>query len=175
MSYDVLDLSKYIVTKCNKDGCPISNLQLQNILYAIQKDFLIRDSIAFFDDIEAWHTGPVVPNVYYKFCSFGAHTISFTYEEAKIERKDARVIDTIIESQRSKSFFEFVKENRVSGGAWDQTFKDGSGLNCVITLDKIISYSKKRGLDDQIQSASSRAAESHTNDKALTKEPAPDR
>lgn len=35
-----LEVAKYVVTKCNKDKCPISNLQLQKILYYIQHDFL---------------------------------------------------------------------------------------------------------------------------------------
>ena len=48
--YNALDLSKYIVSKCIEDSHPIRNLQLQEILYYIQKDFLQRDEIAFFDD-----------------------------------------------------------------------------------------------------------------------------
>ena len=31
--YNAIDLSKYIVSKCVKDGHPVSNLQLQKILY----------------------------------------------------------------------------------------------------------------------------------------------
>ena len=38
--YTAMDLAKYIVSKCYYDGCPISNLQLQKILYYIQKEFL---------------------------------------------------------------------------------------------------------------------------------------
>ena len=49
--YNAIDLSKYIVSKCVKDGHPVSNLQLQKILYYIQKDFLQRDEIAFSDNI----------------------------------------------------------------------------------------------------------------------------
>lgn len=33
---DALTLAQYVVTKCVHDGCPISNLQLQKILYFIQ-------------------------------------------------------------------------------------------------------------------------------------------
>ena len=38
--YKAIDLSKYIVSKCVRDNIPISNLQLQKILYYIQKEFL---------------------------------------------------------------------------------------------------------------------------------------
>ena len=45
--YNAIELSKYIVSKCVHDKCPISNLQLQKILYYIQKDFLSRGDVAF--------------------------------------------------------------------------------------------------------------------------------
>ena len=38
--YKAMELSTYIVSKCIKEDCPISNLQLQKILYYIQKAFL---------------------------------------------------------------------------------------------------------------------------------------
>lgn len=51
--YRAMDLANYIVDKCIKDNTPITNLQLQRILYFAQKDFLERESRAFSDDIEA--------------------------------------------------------------------------------------------------------------------------
>lgn len=54
MCYSAVDLSKYIVYKCITEGQPISNLQLQKILYYIQREFLKNDRIAFADDIQAW-------------------------------------------------------------------------------------------------------------------------
>ena len=38
--YSAVDLAKYIINKCVKDEVPISNIQLQMILYCIQKEFL---------------------------------------------------------------------------------------------------------------------------------------
>ena len=52
--YMAVPLSRYIVSKCVQDGCPISNLQLQKILYYVQKEFLKSGKPAFSDDIEAW-------------------------------------------------------------------------------------------------------------------------
>ena len=54
--YSALELSKYIVTKCINDGKPISNLQLQKILYYIQRDFLKQGEPAFSDTI-VWSSG----------------------------------------------------------------------------------------------------------------------
>ena len=60
-----MDVAKYIITKCTRDEHPISNLQLQKILYILQKEYLQRDQkCLFFDDFEAWAFGPNIPNVY---------------------------------------------------------------------------------------------------------------
>ena len=49
--YDAVELAKYIVSKCIKDEHPISNLQLQKILYYIQKRFVDEGTRAFSDEI----------------------------------------------------------------------------------------------------------------------------
>ena len=73
--YSAMDIARYIVDKCTNDGCPISNLQLQKILYFIQRDYLKKDSQAYSEEIQAWQFGPVVPDVYYRYCGFGAMPI----------------------------------------------------------------------------------------------------
>lgn len=78
--YDAVELAKYIVSKCIKDEHPISNLQLQKILYYIQKRFVDEGTRTFSDEIEAWRFGPVVPNVYYFFCDSGSMSIILPYQ-----------------------------------------------------------------------------------------------
>ena len=46
--YVALDLSKYIISKCVRDGHPISNLQLQKILYYIQVYFLKQKPFGYY-------------------------------------------------------------------------------------------------------------------------------
>ena len=77
--YLALEIAKYIIDKCTKDNCPISNLQLQKILYYIQREFLQQGEIAFPEEIEAWQFGPVVPEVYRQYCGFGALPIRMRY------------------------------------------------------------------------------------------------
>lgn len=64
MGYSALDVAKYIINKCTIEHDAISNLQLQKILYYIQKWFLQNGLVAFDDDFEAWSFGPVVLSVY---------------------------------------------------------------------------------------------------------------
>lgn len=132
MAYSALDLSKYIVSKCVREHCPISNLQLQKILYYIQKDFLLRDSIAFADEIEAWQFGPVVPNVYYKFCGFGAMPITNDYGNITIKASDRHIIDGIVEAKRTLAPWVLVEDTHKPNGAWAQIYRDGIGNHEVI-------------------------------------------
>lgn len=135
--YSAIELSKYIVTKCIKDDSPISNLQLQKILYYIQKDYLMRDDIAFTDDIEAWQFGPVVPNVYYRFCGFGAMPITSTFESFDIVGHNLKIIDGIVEEKRTLDPWEMVEETHKKGGAWEQIYQNGLGNHKVIPRDLI--------------------------------------
>ena len=130
--YSAIVISKHIVTKCINDNFPISNLQLQKILYYIQKDYLVRDSIAFSDDIEAWQFGPVVPNVYYHFCVFGAMPITNTYESIDIEPEDLQTINRIVEEKRKLDPWDMVEETHKKNGAWDQVYQNGIGNHKVI-------------------------------------------
>lgn len=135
--YTAINLSKYIVSKCIEDDHPISNLQLQKILYYIQKDFLSRDDLAFSDAIEAWQFGPVVPNVYYYYCGYGAMPISSAYEKYEVDAKDKNAINVIVECKRDLDPWIMVAETHKANGAWDQIYKKGLGNHQVIPTELI--------------------------------------
>lgn len=132
--YNAIELSKYIVTKCLNDQKPISNLQLQKILYYIQKEFLKSGEYAFYDDIEAWQFGPVVPVVYYHFCGYGSMSIDSIYDT---DIKNT-LVDKIVVEKRELNPWDMVNETHKEGGAWDTTYKNGQGNHCVITPSLII-------------------------------------
>ena len=134
-----LDYATYIITKCTNDGLSISNLKLQKILYYIQKEYLkLQGTPAFPDDIEAWKFGPVIPNVYYSFCGFGAMPITRTYSiPADFSSSDQEIIDPIVESKRCLPPWDLVSQTHSPGGAWDQTFKNGAGNRRIIPIDVI--------------------------------------
>ena len=49
--YRAVGLANYIVDKCIEDNTPITNLQLQRILYSVQKDFLKRYVAPSYNDL----------------------------------------------------------------------------------------------------------------------------
>ena len=74
-----LDLAKYILVKAEILGQPVSNFQLQQILYIIQKYFLLKDKYAFLEYFYAWRMGPVIPRVYCEFSYYAGHPIRIAH------------------------------------------------------------------------------------------------
>lgn len=131
MSYEAVHIAKYIINKCTIDQHPISNLQLQKILYCIQRYFLKNDMLAFDDDFEAWQFGPVIPEVYYLFCGFGAIRIRMKYD-IDIGSDYATIINPIIERKRLLNPWDWSEDINATGKAWDKVYSNGSGNHKVI-------------------------------------------
>lgn len=127
-----VDLSKYIVSKCYSDDCPVTNVELQCLLYIIQRKFLACYMIAFYDDFEAWAFGAVIPNSYYRFCGFGAMPITphINYE-INIEEKHKKFLDLIIETYRGNDPFKLIDEVKIPGGAWETIYNNKNGEKII--------------------------------------------
>lgn len=132
-----IDIAKYIINKCTNDSYPISNLQLQKILYYIQRDCLKEGTPAFEDDIEAWQFGPVVPDVYYEFCSYGSMPIIMNYAiNLDLDKSCNCDIDKIVEEKRRLNPWDLVEDTHKKGGAWNKTYTE-IGSRRVINPDWI--------------------------------------
>lgn len=135
--YKAIEIAKYVVSKCYKDSCPISNLQLQKILYFIQKTYLQDYNKPLFSDfIEAWQFGPVVPEVYYHYCGYGAMKIT-SDEESDFSLDDTSVVDDIINEKRKLYPWDLVNSTHQSDGAWDIIYDQGNGNHNIIPNDLI--------------------------------------
>lgn len=133
-----IELAKYIVNKCVEDNHPITNLQLQKILYFIQRDYLRKyDERAFIDEIEAWKFEPVVPEVYYTFCYYGAMPIENQYDNASNIDIDLELVNKIVEEKRVLKPWDMVNDTHKPGGAWDKTYQNGEGNRTTISLNLI--------------------------------------
>lgn len=134
-----VNLAKYIVTKCVNEDMPITNLQLQKILYYIQRDYLHKyNTVAFCDDVVAWKFGPVVLDVYYMFCFYGAMPIQNKYDDIFTDDDiDWKLVNEIVERKRILEPWVMVRDTHKLGGAWDKTFNKGEGNGSTIPIDLI--------------------------------------
>ncbi len=131
-----IDVAKYAVTRCMSSDHPISNLHLQKILYYVQKSYLSRGEMAFSDDFEAWRFGPVIPDVYFYFCGYGAMPITAKFEQV-ISEIDCEKINGIVDEKCELDPWDLVADTHKNDGAWNKIFRNGIGNKQVIPIDLI--------------------------------------
>lgn len=138
MWYSAMDIAKYIVTSCYNLNKPVSNLKLQKMLYYLWVDFYkLTERKLFLDNICAWQLGPVVPEVYYEFCSYAGNPIRLIYSVAT-SVEDKEKLDKIIDIYLPIPANELVNKTHARGSAWDIVYQNGSGNRKVIPFDLII-------------------------------------
>lgn len=137
--YTAKDIAKYTVNKCIEDNRPISNLQLQKVLYFCQKEYYKNTGqVLFNEDFEAWQYGPVIPSVYRMFSLFGGMKINrIVHEDICVDSVTKRFINPIIEKYSSYAAWDLVSMTHRKGDAWDQVFQNGKGNKYPIPKDLI--------------------------------------
>lgn len=127
--YNALQISGFIVYYCIRNSLRLSNLRLQKILYFVQAEFLISEKHAcFYNEIEAWDFGPVVPEVYNKYKIFGSSNIEVAYSndiESSIDFHDRTVIINVIEACKQYSTYQLVSITH-SQSPWLDNYSKGS-------------------------------------------------
>lgn len=110
--YNAINIARYIIKYSNEKEYRVSDLKLQKLLYLVQAYFLISlNKPAFFDKIEAWSFGPVVPTVYKKYNTYGANFIPTPKKELN-DDYSVEIIDyerTL--SKKSKKLIEKVVDH----------------------------------------------------------------
>lgn len=65
--YDVNLLAKYIINTCIEDEHPITNAQLQYLLFRIQMNSITLGTLAFQENFVVWAHNIVIPYVWYEY------------------------------------------------------------------------------------------------------------
>lgn len=137
MLYNANDIAHYIVSECYKKHKPVSNLKLQKMLYFAWIDYYKKTSSSLFlDNICAWQLGPVVPDVYYEYCSYGGRPICET-NWTIISNSDSKILDEIIDKYIDIPASVLVNETHAKGSAWDIIFNGGNGNRGIIPFTLI--------------------------------------
>ncbi len=95
-----LTVAEYFINKSNSEKKPITNKKLQKLLYYAQVwSYTVSDKKIFKEKIEAWVHGPVVPEVYFEYKSFGFNPIKLDTSEIEFDKvlseKQIELLDTI--------------------------------------------------------------------------------
>ena len=132
-----LDLAAYIVNLCIEKANPVSNLQLQKIMYFTHLYYLRNYKSKLITDLpfEAWKFGPVIEQVYYKYSIYVANPIINKEKlDANVEQEIKRIgLDQVIINLSNYHFYELVEYSHKKGGAWDKTYQNGLGNHQIIS------------------------------------------
>lgn len=132
-----LDIAYFLIELSQERG--ITNLKLQKMLYCIQREAIRNlNRKAFNDRIEAWQYGPIIPNIYYEFASYGSSPImNLDINRNEIEDFEIRnIIQEVFNQNIDISVWDMVDETHTHGNAWDSAFK--RGYREVITIHDIL-------------------------------------
>lgn len=125
--------AKFIVQERYQAGAPVSNLEIQALLFFCQRDCLRCSGYPlFFEDILAYPFGPAVEEVYFNFCGYGAIQITpFWPPEVLPGPAEKRILATL-SRHREESTIQLLSSSRRMGGAWQRTSIGRPGSRTVI-------------------------------------------
>ena len=139
--YDALDVAAYIVHYCKQKKWPISNLKLQKILYFVQAQFLVaRGEPCFYNGIEAWDFGPVVPEVYHEYKIFGSSNIIQPNNKIfsrNISEDDRNLIEIVVSECNDFSASQLIEITH-NQSPWVEAYQEH--MNNIITNEAIQQY-----------------------------------
>ena len=118
MSVDAVELAKYIIDKCTKDGRPVSNLQLQKILYFLFQEVYKEYGLLLFPNkIEMCAFGPMIPDIHRIYGDNGRFAIYKEYEGIKlfVEPRILAFIDKRVVELRDIPVWSLVEKSQVEG------------------------------------------------------------
>lgn len=119
MTYYVTEIAKYIITYCSNKKRPISNLKLQKLLYFLWIDYFKKNNCSLFNEnICAWQFGPVVPEVYYEFCSYAGSPINKIYDIVIYNQNDSVIINNLIDKYIEFSASKLVEMTHKAFKPW---------------------------------------------------------
>lgn len=127
---NALYLAKYIITEKYRARTPITNPDLQQLLYACQAHWLKKYNKAYFlDDFIASDLGPLLPNVYEAFKSEGTLPLTRDYKIPLGQIPKHEIINQIIETYQLEPIPYMPK-------AWSVTLQEGPS-GAVISKETI--------------------------------------
>lgn len=127
----------------NGEKYSLTNLKLQKLLYFSHAFFSVandQNEGLIDENFQAWRYGPVIPEVYYRFNSFGQSdiTLDSDLEFNELTQVQRDVISNVWVSLRDTDAFDLVEISHAPNSPWARVFAEGR--NNVINQEDIILY-----------------------------------
>lgn len=151
--YDALDIAKYVINKACEEKNPVSNIELQIILYYIQVNFIILyDELAFPEDLIATRCGVAIKEVYIEYCYRNYIIESYPNTGLKISDKHKRIINMVIEVVKKEILGNLICNiTRNDEHPWKKYFNGGFNIYeyNIIPINEIAEYVIKKSTKDR--------------------------
>lgn len=148
--FAAMELARYVVDKCAREGEPVSNLLLQKMMYFLQFVYCSVTSgrLLFEDEFEAWPYGPVLPEVYHEYSYYGANPIEERYEEFLLpDLGELReFVDDGVVDLRGKYPWDLVRISHAVGSPW-WIVRESGGSTIDNSLIVIAATKESGGVD----------------------------
>jgi uncharacterized phage-associated protein len=135
-----------ILKKVIENKSIVDPLKLQKLLYYTQAWSLVfREQPMFFEEIQAWVHGPVVPSVYHEHKCYSYRKISLLSESQEISTDELQIIDLVCDVYGHKTG-RFLEDLTHSENPWINARIGLSNLdrsNSIISLQEMMSYYSK--------------------------------
>ena len=143
MTYNALDVAKWIISEAQKRGVIMTHMKLQKLLYYVQAYALGMTGVPLFrDEIQAWKHGPVVPSVYNSYNRYGAEPIC-DVQTVSVPEDGASFIRAVLDDIGDKTASE-LRGMTHSEAPWRDAWGSwgGDGAFPVIPVESIQKFSE---------------------------------
>jgi uncharacterized phage-associated protein len=129
---DAKKLANWIVERRVEAGDPITPFQLQRVLFCIEIEHIRRHGTpVFFNPIEAWDNGPIVPEVWWQYAHFGTMPITIAIGKGRLDPSlDEQLIAWVVDEKAEMHYLDLMKEVCSAGGSWER--RHYVGKHCLI-------------------------------------------
>ena len=134
MIYSTVNVAQWLLTETKRQGINITHMKLQKLLYYTQAYFLgMTGQPLFYNQIQAWQHGPVVPDVYSIYNKFGSNVISVTNDTPAPAELAALISDII--SDKGKLSAHDLRNMTHNETAWQEAWNNTNSR--IISNDMI--------------------------------------
>lgn len=142
MMITAIEAANYFLCKQDSDEPDISNLKLLKLVYYAQAwSLAYRGRPLFGDQIEAWKHGPVVPEIYHQYKSYGSGVIAIPETPPELPELDRELLDMVYTEFGRFSAWHLRVETHAES-PWKDAYNRSA--NAPISMDSIGRYFREK-------------------------------
>lgn len=127
MAYGAIDIANWLINKGIEDHNPLTPAKLQKLLYFVHALYLAYSGDPLInEEFEAWAYGPVIPDIYHEYKSYGRSEITKKRDtNLVLEPKDENFLNLFWQKWGNTPTSKLIELAHIANDPWDQSFRKG--------------------------------------------------